>query len=125
MAFPDFEKALSRTDQIQLTTTGRVSGRESSRPVWFVRQGGTLYLLPVGGSDSEWYKNVLKRHTIGLAAGGTEYSARAQPVTDPGKVDEVVDGFRAKYGAADVKSYYPKLDVAVEVPLPGLAEDDV
>ena len=116
MAYADFKNALNDTNEVELTTTGRTSGRESSRPVWFVRQGQNLYLLPVTGSDSQWYKNLLKTPTIRLAAGDTEYSARAVPVTDPAKVDEVVESFRAKYGARDVESYYPKHDVAVEVP---------
>jgi hypothetical protein len=116
MTFSDFETVLSNADQIELTTTGRASERESSRPVWFVREGDTLYLLPVAGSDSEWYKNVLKTPTIRLAAAGAQYRARARPVTDPGKVHQVAYGFRAKYGAADVNAYYPKLDAAVEVP---------
>lgn len=32
-------------------------------------------------------------------------------------VSEVLDMFRAKYGARDVAAYYPKPNVAVEVPL--------
>ncbi len=117
MAFADFRNALNDTNEIELTTTGRISGRQSSRPVWFVLEGETLCLLPVTGSDSQWYKNVLKTPTIRLAAGGTEYSARATPLTDAAKVDEVVESFRAKYGAADVEAYYPKHDVAVEIGL--------
>jgi hypothetical protein len=31
--------------------------------------------------------------------------------------DDILDKFRSKYGEADVKKYYPKPDVAVEVPL--------
>jgi hypothetical protein len=116
MAFADFENALSDTNQIELTTSGRISGRESARPVWFVRESEHLYLLPIHGSDSPWYKNVVKTPAIRLAAGGAEYSARAKPVTDPAKVDEVVESFRSKYGARNVASYYTKLDVAVEVP---------
>ena len=115
MAFADFENALSKTNEIELTTTGRTSGRESSRIVWFVRQGDDLYLLPVTGSDSQWYKNLLKTPQIRLAAHGTESDARAIPVTDPARVDEVVESFREKYGARDVESYYPKHNVAVEV----------
>ena len=117
MAFADFRNALNDTNEIELTTTGRTSGRQSSRPVWFVLQGESLYLLPVTGSDSQWYKNVLKTPTIRLAAGGTECSARATPLTDAAKVDEVVDSFRTKYGARDVAAYYPKHDVAVEIAL--------
>jgi len=32
-------------------------------------------------------------------------------------VNDIVHKFRTKYGATDVDSYYPKRDVAVEVPL--------
>ena len=31
-----------------------------SRTLWFVREDENLYLLPVTGSDSQCYKNVLK-----------------------------------------------------------------
>jgi deazaflavin-dependent oxidoreductase (nitroreductase family) len=113
----DFATALNKTNEIELTTTGRVSGRDSSRPVWFVRNDGKLYLLPVGGSKTQWYKNLLKTPTMRLSAGATEYSATGKPVQDPNKVREVVDDFRAKYGARDVAEYYPDPDVAVEVPL--------
>jgi deazaflavin-dependent oxidoreductase (nitroreductase family) len=115
MAFADFKNALNDTHEIELTTTGRISGRQSSRPVWFVTKGESLYLLPVTGSDSQWYKNVLKTPTIRLAVAGSEYRARATPLTDAAKVDEVVESFRAKYGARDVEAYYPKRDVALEV----------
>jgi hypothetical protein len=40
-------------------------------------------------------------------------------VTDAKAVKSVVEKFREKYGAKDVKKYYSKLDVAVRVE-PGL-----
>lgn len=90
---------------------------ESSRPVWFVQDGNKLYLLPVTGSDSEWYKNLLTNAEITLAANGSKLSAKAKPIKDPKKVREIVEKFRAKHGAGEVKKYYSKFDVAVEVPL--------
>jgi deazaflavin-dependent oxidoreductase (nitroreductase family) len=116
MTFEDFERTMDDTSEIELTTTGRRSGHEISHPVWFVRQGETLYLLPVGGSDSQWYKNVLKTPRIRLVAGRAQCSVQAAPITDPTKVHEVVETFSAKYGGENVKAYYPKPDVAVEVP---------
>jgi deazaflavin-dependent oxidoreductase (nitroreductase family) len=115
--FKDFKDVLKSTDEIELAVTGRKSGRKSSRPVWFVQEGDKLHLLPVTGSDSEWYKNVLKNPEITLAADGAKLTAKAKPITDPKKVREVVEKFRAKYGAGEVKKYYSKFDVAVEVPL--------
>ena len=44
-------------------------------------------------------------------------SGSASPISDAAKVDQVLDSLRAKYGAQDVQAYYPKQDVAVEVPL--------
>ena len=97
--------------------TGRTSGREISIPVWFVRDGEKLYLVPVKGSDSDWYKNILKTPTIRLAAEAAQLNATASPTSDAANVEQVLDRFRAKYGARDVEAYYPKQDVAVEVPL--------
>ena len=111
MAFADFDK----TQEITLTTRGRASGRESSRPVWFVRDGEALYLLPITGSDSQWYKNALRTPAIRLSARGAEEAGQATPITDAAKVAEVIERFSAKYGASNVERYYPKRDVAVEV----------
>lgn len=113
----DFEIALDKATQVDLTATGRVSGRKTSRPVWFVRQDDTLYLMPVSGSDSQWYKNLLKTPAIQLAADRVEYSAMAKPVTDQRTVGQVVGKFSAKYGASRIAEYYPDQDVAVEVAL--------
>ena len=117
MANEEFGRALESTREIELTVTGRKSGREISIPVWFVWDGDKMYLVPVNGSDSDWYKNVLNEPTIRLAAGGAQLTARATPVTDPARVGELFDMFRARYGARDVERYYPKQDAAVEVPL--------
>jgi deazaflavin-dependent oxidoreductase (nitroreductase family) len=104
---------LSRSREINLSVTGRKSGRTISIPVWFVLEGDKLYLLPVQGSDTQWYKNVLKNPIIRINARGTEDEVKAVPVTDAKQVLSVVGKFRAKYGASDVKKYYSKFDVAV------------
>jgi deazaflavin-dependent oxidoreductase (nitroreductase family) len=117
MALADFKTALNKDSEIGITTIGRTSGREISNPVWFVEQGDKLYLLPMDGSQSQWCKNLLKNPAIRLAADEAQYSAKATPVTDPARVSEVVAAFSGKYGAGDVAKYYPKQDVAVEVPL--------
>jgi deazaflavin-dependent oxidoreductase (nitroreductase family) len=109
--------ALSNTDEIELTITGRRSGREYTRPVWFVEEGESLYVVPITGTDSDWYRNIVQKPAVRVAAGDAELSATAIPIADSDRVDEVVDRFREKYGADRVKAYYPKLDAAVEVPL--------
>jgi deazaflavin-dependent oxidoreductase (nitroreductase family) len=119
MAFNEFEEALKNMDEIEITVTGRKSGRRISNPVWFVQEAEKLYLLPVKGSDSDWYKNILKTPTMRLNAGGKEWTAEVTPVTDTVKVRDIVEKFRHKYGADQVKKYYSKFDVAVDVPSSG------
>ena len=104
---------LARTREIKISVTGRKSGRTISIPVWFVLEGDTLYLLPVQGSDTQWYQNVLKNAGIRVEAGGTKAEVEAVPVTDASRVSPVVEKFRSKYGNSDVKKYYSKFDVAV------------
>jgi deazaflavin-dependent oxidoreductase (nitroreductase family) len=116
MAHTDFRSAVQSINEIEITVTGRTSGRPISLPIWFTLDGNKLYLIPVKGSDTEWYKNVLKTPTIRLANRGNTFTTSARILTDEAQLDKVLEKFRDKYGR-NVKSYYPKYDVAVEVPL--------
>lgn len=116
MAHTDFSAGLQHANEIEITVTGRTSGRSFSYPVWFAVEGDTLYLIPVKGSDTEWYKNVRKTPTIRLEARGKTLTASARVITDQVQLDKILAKFREKYGR-NVKSYYPKLDVAVEISL--------
>jgi deazaflavin-dependent oxidoreductase (nitroreductase family) len=109
---------LSRYREINLSVTGRKSGRTISIPVWFVLDDDKLYLLPVSGSDTQWYKNVLENPSIRITAGGADTALKVVLITEATKVSSVVEKFRAKYGASDVKKYYSKLDVAILAHLP-------
>lgn len=109
---------LSRYREINLTVTGRKSGKAISRPVWFVFEDKTLYLVPVEGSDTQWYKNVVKNPSIRIDARGAEAELNVTTITNAKQVSSVVEKFRTKYGAKDVKKYYPKTDVAVVASIP-------
>ena len=111
------KNALSRANEINISVTGRKSGRTISNPVWFALDEDKLYLLPVKGSDTQWYKNVLKDPSIRVKAGSAEAELKVTPIKDAKPVASVVEKFRDKYGAGDVKKYYSKLDVAVVAPL--------
>lgn len=116
MSKADLSERLNRASEITLSVKGRKSGRDIPRPVWFVHEGNTLYLLPNYGSDTNWYKNLLVGPTLKVSVNGTGTTARGKPITDNNSVDDIVRKFRSKYGA-DVGKYYQKFDVAVEVPL--------
>jgi hypothetical protein len=78
MAAEELKEALRETNEVELTVTGRKSGRESSRAIWFVEDGDRLLLLPVSGSDSDWYRNAVKTPEIRLAADGAELRATVE-----------------------------------------------
>lgn len=103
---------LSRSSEITITVTGRKTGRKISNPVWFVLEDDKLFLLPVRGSETQWYNNVLKNHSIRVEAGEAKSDVNVTPLTDAQQVSSVVEKFRKKYGPGDVKKYYSKLDVA-------------
>ena len=111
------KERLGRYREIKISVIGRKSGRRISIPVWFVLEGEKLHLLPVAGSETQWYKNVHKNPSIGIEARGAEAKFRAVPVTGARGVKSVVEKFREKYGARDVKKYYSGFDVAVLVRL--------
>ena len=108
---------LSRSREVRISVTGRKSGRTISIPIWFVLEGEKLYLLPVYGSETQWYKNVLKNPSIQIGGAGAETELKVVPVTNATQVSSMVEKFRAKYGDNGVK-LYSKLDVAVLVQMP-------
>ncbi len=112
------QEHLSRSSELTITVTGRKSGRTISVPIWFVWDDPKLSLLPVYGSDTQWYKNVLKNPLIHIEAGGAKAEVRVLPVTDPSQVSSIVKKFRDKYGPVDVKKYYSRFDVAVTADVP-------
>src|SRR5215831_12535212 len=78
----DLKARLSRYRQITIGVIGRKSGRTISIPVWFVLEGEKLYLLPVQGSDTQWYKNVSENPRLRISARGEEGDFEAAPVTE-------------------------------------------
>jgi hypothetical protein len=112
------KERLTRYRQIKLSVIGRKSGKTISIAVWFVLESEKLYLLPVQGSDTQWYRNVLKNSQIRIDARDAEGDLRVKPITGLEAVKSVVEKFREKYGAGDVRKYYSKFDVAVVGELP-------
>jgi deazaflavin-dependent oxidoreductase (nitroreductase family) len=112
----DFRTAIQGSHEIGITVTGRASGRPISFPIWFALDGNILYLIPVKGSETEWYKNLRNLPSLRLESHGKALTAHARFLTDQTQLDKVLERFQQKYGR-NVKSYYPTYDVAVEVTL--------
>ena len=107
--------ALKKDREIELTVKGRKTGKNLPRPVWFVLKGKEVLLLPVTGTDSQWYKNILRNPQVKISSKGQSFNGKLQAVTEKRQVEEVIELFKGKYGASDIKRYYPKTNVAASL----------
>jgi hypothetical protein len=55
----------------------------------------------------------IQNPSIRIDAQGAAAEVRAMSITEPKAVKSVIEKFREKYGAKDVKEYHSKFDVAV------------
>ena len=53
-----------------------------------------------------------------LTVGKKSLQVKAEPIDELNRVKEVINVFGAKYGSGEIKKWYTKLDVAVEILLP-------
>jgi hypothetical protein len=108
---------LKKEKEIELTVKGRKTGKHIPRPIWFVLKGTELLLLPVTGTDSQWYKNIVLDPQVKISSNGQSFNGKIRTITEKNQVEEVIELFRGKYGASDVKRYYPKPNVAASLVL--------
>lgn len=118
-ALPDIENTVQRLKQsseAKITVTGRRTGKKFSAPVWFVLEGEEkVVLVPMRGSENDWFKDLEKDPHIELSADGLVIPLKAMLVRDSKEVEKILDRFRSKYKTMWSESYYTKRDVYVEV----------
>ncbi|OHE55966.1 MAG: hypothetical protein A3K61_07525 [Thaumarchaeota archaeon RBG_16_49_8] len=118
MAASDVRSMLSNAQELEITVKGRRSGQSRHISVWFVYDAGRIYLLPVKGSDSEWYKNVQANRSVRISVAGKSANSVAKPLTEPRAVKQVIERFNRKYGEEEIQTWYQKLDAALELFVP-------
>jgi deazaflavin-dependent oxidoreductase (nitroreductase family) len=111
-----FTRALNKGRQIKISVIGRNTGRTITLPVWFVHENNALWLLPVHGSRTQWYQNLLKNPAITITAGKEQRALKAQSLKSAPAVGNVIQSFRNKYTAEMIAKLYPgPLNVAIKV----------
>ena len=113
----NFLKKLKQSYEVKITVTGRKTKKKFSTPVWFTLDGEKVLLVPMKGSDNNWFKDLAKDPRIELSVDDIAIPLKATLVRDSQQVEKVLDKFRAKYRSVWSESYYTKRDVYVEVPL--------
>jgi len=105
---PEVVAALARVGDastIELTTTGRRSGRLHTRPIWFVVRDGAILVQSGKEGKTDWYRNVLANPTVTVRADRYTFRGRARPLKDPEEVVRVHRLFLDKYTSARLLSW--------------------
>jgi deazaflavin-dependent oxidoreductase (nitroreductase family) len=105
---PEVAAALERirgASTVELTTTGRKTGKAHIRPVWFVVDGGKIVVQAGKDGKTDWYRNLLAHPAVVVRQGEYRFRARAAPVTDPARVAELHRIFLQKYTRAWLLSF--------------------
>jgi hypothetical protein len=89
-----------------LIVIGRKSRREVRIPLWFAEKEGAIYLLPMQGSKTGWYLNLLSNSYIRLEIDEHIFKGKAKVITDRNQVHSAVGLFKDKYGDRVYKNFY-------------------
>ena len=79
----NWKSRLAKDREIKITVIGMKSGKTISRLVWFVLEGDKLYLLPVQGSDTQWYQNIRRNPWIEVSTKSAAAEFQSTPITGP------------------------------------------
>ncbi len=74
---PDDDAALRSSEEIELVTTGRRTGRPHAVTLWSAYEEGTLWMRTDRGSD--WYRNLLADPRCRVRFEGREVEGRYEP----------------------------------------------
>ena len=90
---------------LEITTTGRKSGKPRTKPIWFVYDQGALYIQSGKDGKTHWYRNLQKTPQMRVKIGQLTLTGKAQFVTDTAETERVHDLFRSKYSLARVAGF--------------------
>lgn len=91
------DEDLASASVLDLTTTGRTSGRPRTIEIWFAARGSTIYLLAGGGETAHWVRNIAADPAVSVAIRGHRFHGRGRAVVDPGEDEVARDALVAKY----------------------------
>lgn len=95
----DLEKVATESN-VEITTTGRKSGKAHTKPIWFVYDQGRLYLQSGKGGKSDWYQNLKKNPKMTLKISAVTLQGKAKFIDDEKETERIHGLFRTKYVGA-------------------------
>jgi hypothetical protein len=86
--------------EVELTTFGRSSGRESRRILWAYTDGERVFIRSGGGLGRDWPQNFLANGRGTLHVAGYDVPVEARHVTDLSEARRAGELAQSKYGDA-------------------------
>ena len=106
---PEVAAALERIrdrSTIELTTTGRKSAKDHTKPIWFVVADGKIVVQAGKDGKTDWYQNLLATPTGIARQDPYMFRVRAKPVIDSARVGAIHRAFLQKYTSAWLLSFF-------------------
>jgi deazaflavin-dependent oxidoreductase (nitroreductase family) len=91
---------------VELVTTGRKTGKQHVRPIWFVVDHGEILVQAGKDGKTDWYLNLLKDPDAVVHVGEVRLRVRAVPVLDAKRLEDVHQLFLRKYMTARLLSWF-------------------
>jgi deazaflavin-dependent oxidoreductase (nitroreductase family) len=97
----EYLKDLSQLQFLYLTTTGRKTGLPREIEIWFVHEGGRLYVLAEHFHKAQWVKNIMANPQVAVRLADRELRATGRvldPERDAQLWNRIQQLARTKYG---------------------------
>ena len=88
---------IGTAEELQIASLRRDGTLRKSVTIWVVRLGDDLYVRPVNGRTSAWFRGTQVRHEGHIRAGGVEKDVAFVEESDPDINDQIDTAYRTKY----------------------------
>ncbi len=86
---------IGRAEELEIASVRRDGTQRKPVTIWVVRHGDDLYVRPVNGRTSSWFRGAQARHEAHIEAGGVVKDVRLVETDDMN--DQIDAAYRAKY----------------------------
>jgi hypothetical protein len=88
---------IGRAEELEIASLRRDSTLRKPVTIWVVRVGDDLYVRPINGRTSAWFRATQVRHEGHIRAGGIDKDVAFVEETDPEVNEQIDTAYRTKY----------------------------
>ena len=88
---------IGRAEELQIASLRRDGTLRKPVTIWVVRVGDDLYVRPIHGRTSAWFRGTQARHEGHIRAGGVDKDVTFVEESDPGINEQIDAAYRTKY----------------------------